>query len=160
LRLEPFSEGLRDRVWWGSGSNATAVWAAQLGMNLQASTLKNDESGAPFHVQQAVQIQAFRDAWKELSESTRWPVLFHLMRSLRRPVSPAWAWIRRPRLTCLLNWRTGSGSSSVPRSFSSIQQLGIWRASWPGNHQHRTAAIDAEHRLFGRVAEALGHNAA
>ena len=65
LRLEPFSEGLRDRVWWGSGSNATAVWAAQLGMNLQASTLKNDESGAPFHLQQAVQIQAFRDAWKE-----------------------------------------------------------------------------------------------
>ena len=48
-----------------SGSNATAVWAAQLGMNLQASTLKNDETGAPFHVQQAAQIRAFRDAWKE-----------------------------------------------------------------------------------------------
>ena len=36
LRLEPFSEGLRERIWWGSGSNATAVWAAKLGMNLQA----------------------------------------------------------------------------------------------------------------------------
>ncbi len=65
LRLEPFSEGLRDRIWWGSGSNATAVWAAQRGMNLQASTLKNDETGEPFHVQQAAQIRAFRDAWKE-----------------------------------------------------------------------------------------------
>ena len=65
LRLEPFSEGLRDRIWWGSGSNATAVWAAQLGMNLQASTLKNDETGEPFHVQQGAQIHAFREAWKQ-----------------------------------------------------------------------------------------------
>jgi carbohydrate-selective porin OprB len=39
LRLEPYSEGLRDRIWWGAGSNATAVWAARLGMNLQSSTL-------------------------------------------------------------------------------------------------------------------------
>ena len=30
LRLEPHSEGLRDRIWWGSGSNATAQWAAAL----------------------------------------------------------------------------------------------------------------------------------
>jgi alkanesulfonate monooxygenase SsuD/methylene tetrahydromethanopterin reductase-like flavin-dependent oxidoreductase (luciferase family) len=65
LRLEPHSEGLRDRVWWGAASNATAVWAAQLGMNLQSSTLKEDETGEPFHVQQAGQIRAFRTAWKE-----------------------------------------------------------------------------------------------
>jgi alkanesulfonate monooxygenase SsuD/methylene tetrahydromethanopterin reductase-like flavin-dependent oxidoreductase (luciferase family) len=44
LRLEPLSEGLRERIWWGAGSNATAVWAAKLGMNLQSSTLKNDET--------------------------------------------------------------------------------------------------------------------
>jgi alkanesulfonate monooxygenase SsuD/methylene tetrahydromethanopterin reductase-like flavin-dependent oxidoreductase (luciferase family) len=36
LRVEPYSEGLRERIWWGSGSNATAIWAAKLGMNLQA----------------------------------------------------------------------------------------------------------------------------
>src|SRR5271170_4344320 len=65
LRLEPISEGLRDRIWWGAGSNATAVWAAKLGLNLQSSTLKNDETGAPFHVQQAAQIRAFRAAWAE-----------------------------------------------------------------------------------------------
>jgi len=65
LRLEPHSEGLRDRIWWGAGSNATAVWAAKLGMNLQSSTLKDDETGEPFHIQQAVQIRAFRSAWKE-----------------------------------------------------------------------------------------------
>src|SRR6202008_291843 len=65
LRLEPISEGLRDRIWWGAGSNATAVWAAKIGMNLQSSTLKNDETGEPFHVQQARQIRAYRAAWKE-----------------------------------------------------------------------------------------------
>lgn len=65
LRLEPHSEGLRDRLWWGAGSNATAQWAAKLGMNLQSSTLKDDETGEPFHVQQAAQIRAYREAWKE-----------------------------------------------------------------------------------------------
>ena len=65
LRLEPHSEGLRERIWWGAGSNATAVWAAKLGMNLQSSTLKDDETGEPFHVQQAAQIRAYREAWKE-----------------------------------------------------------------------------------------------
>jgi alkanesulfonate monooxygenase SsuD/methylene tetrahydromethanopterin reductase-like flavin-dependent oxidoreductase (luciferase family) len=65
LRLEPYYEGLRDRIWWGAGSNATAVWAAKLGMNLQSSTLKDDETGEPFHLQQAAQIRAFRTAWKE-----------------------------------------------------------------------------------------------
>jgi alkanesulfonate monooxygenase SsuD/methylene tetrahydromethanopterin reductase-like flavin-dependent oxidoreductase (luciferase family) len=65
LRLEPYAEGLRDRIWWGAASIATAVWAAKLGMNLQSSTLKFDETGEPFHIQQAGQIRAFRAAWKE-----------------------------------------------------------------------------------------------
>jgi alkanesulfonate monooxygenase SsuD/methylene tetrahydromethanopterin reductase-like flavin-dependent oxidoreductase (luciferase family) len=65
LPLEPFSEGLRDRIWWGAGSNATARWAAELGMNLQSSTLKDDEDGRPFHQQQAEQIRLYREAWKE-----------------------------------------------------------------------------------------------
>lgn len=65
LRLEPHSPGLRQRIWWGSASDATAVWAAQMGMNLQSSTLKVDETGEPFHIQQARQIRAFRAAWKE-----------------------------------------------------------------------------------------------
>ena len=64
LRLEPHSEGLRDRIWWGASSNRTAVWAAELGMNLQSSTLKDDETGEPFHVQQADQIRTYREAWK------------------------------------------------------------------------------------------------
>ena len=65
LRPEPHAEGLRERIWWGAGSNATAVWAARLGMNLQSSTLKDDETGEAFHIQQAAQIRGFRAAWKE-----------------------------------------------------------------------------------------------
>ena len=34
-------------------------------MNLQSSTLKIDESGKPFHVQQAEQIRLYKEAWKE-----------------------------------------------------------------------------------------------
>lgn len=89
LRLEPHSETLRDRIWWGSASNATAIWAAKLGMNLQSSTLKFDESGEPLHVQQAGQIRAFRAAWAEAGH-TRTPrvsvsrSIFALMNDLDR----------------------------------------------------------------------------
>jgi alkanesulfonate monooxygenase SsuD/methylene tetrahydromethanopterin reductase-like flavin-dependent oxidoreductase (luciferase family) len=89
LRLEPYSEGLRDRIWWGSASNATAIWAAKHGMNLQSSTLKFDESGEPLHVQQAAQIRAFRAAWAEAGH-TRVPrvsvsrSIFALMNDLDR----------------------------------------------------------------------------
>jgi alkanesulfonate monooxygenase SsuD/methylene tetrahydromethanopterin reductase-like flavin-dependent oxidoreductase (luciferase family) len=65
LRLEPHSPGLRERIWWGSAANSTAVWAAHKGMNLQSSTLKADESGEPLHIQQAKQIRLYRQAWKE-----------------------------------------------------------------------------------------------
>src|SRR6202140_391974 len=47
LRLEPYSEGLRERIWWGAGSSATAEWAGKIGMNLQSSTLVYDETGEP-----------------------------------------------------------------------------------------------------------------
>ncbi len=65
LRLEPFSPGLRERIWWGAGSTGTAVWAAKAGMNLMSSTLVFDESGEALHVQQRRQIDAYRAAWKE-----------------------------------------------------------------------------------------------
>lgn len=69
LRLEPHAPGLRDRIWWGAGSDATAEWAAKMGMNLQSSTLKDDETGEPFHIQQARQIRAYRKAWADAGHS-------------------------------------------------------------------------------------------
>jgi alkanesulfonate monooxygenase SsuD/methylene tetrahydromethanopterin reductase-like flavin-dependent oxidoreductase (luciferase family) len=65
LRLEPHSPGLRERIWWGSGSNATGIWAAQHGLNLQSSTLKDDETGEPLHIQQRKQIETYLEAWRE-----------------------------------------------------------------------------------------------
>ena len=64
LRPEPHSPGLRDRIWWGAATNATAAWAAGLGMHLMTSTLKFDESGQPLHIQQTEQIEAFQEAWR------------------------------------------------------------------------------------------------
>src|ERR1700719_4968602 len=64
LRLEPYAEGLRERIWWGAGSSATAEWAGKIGMNLQSSTLVYDETGEPLATQQAGQIRKFREAWK------------------------------------------------------------------------------------------------
>lgn len=63
LRVEPYSEGLRERIWWGAGSRATAEWTAAQGMNLMSSTLLSEDTGVPFHRLQAEQIQRFRDAW-------------------------------------------------------------------------------------------------
>jgi alkanesulfonate monooxygenase SsuD/methylene tetrahydromethanopterin reductase-like flavin-dependent oxidoreductase (luciferase family) len=63
LRIEPHAPGLRDRIWWGAGSRATAEWTAEQGMNLMSSTLLTEDTGVPFHRLQAEQIQRFRDAW-------------------------------------------------------------------------------------------------
>ncbi len=64
LRVEPHSPGLRDRIWWGAGTRATAEWTARQGLNLMSSTLLTEDTGVPFHQLQAEQIQRFRDAWK------------------------------------------------------------------------------------------------
>ena len=64
LRPEPYSPGLRERIWWGAGSRATAEWAAQKGLNMMSSTLMTEDAGVPFHELQAEQIRIFRDAWK------------------------------------------------------------------------------------------------
>lgn len=63
LRIEPHSEGLRERIWWGAGTRQTAEWAAEQGMNLMSSTLLSEDTGVPFHQLQAEQIERFRKAW-------------------------------------------------------------------------------------------------
>jgi len=72
LGIEPHSPGLRDRIWWGAGSRATAEWTAEQGLNLMSSTLLTEDTGVPFHQLQAEQIQRFRDVWKA-AEHTREP---------------------------------------------------------------------------------------
>jgi alkanesulfonate monooxygenase SsuD/methylene tetrahydromethanopterin reductase-like flavin-dependent oxidoreductase (luciferase family) len=63
LAIQPQSPGLVDRIWWGSGTRATAEWAAEQGMNLMSSTLLSEDTGVPFDQLQAEQIQRYRAAW-------------------------------------------------------------------------------------------------
>ena len=63
LAVQPQSHGLADRIWWGSGTRETAVWAGEQGMNLMSSTLLLEDTEVPFDELQAEQIELFRDAW-------------------------------------------------------------------------------------------------
>jgi alkanesulfonate monooxygenase SsuD/methylene tetrahydromethanopterin reductase-like flavin-dependent oxidoreductase (luciferase family) len=65
LAIQPQAPGLADRIWWGSGTRATAEWTAQQGMNLMSSTLLVEDTGVPFDELQAEQIARFRTAWAE-----------------------------------------------------------------------------------------------
>jgi alkanesulfonate monooxygenase SsuD/methylene tetrahydromethanopterin reductase-like flavin-dependent oxidoreductase (luciferase family) len=65
LPIQPQSPGLAERIWWGSGTRGTAVWAAQQGMNLMSSTLLTEDTGVPFDELQAEQIAMYLGAWAE-----------------------------------------------------------------------------------------------
>lgn len=63
LPIQPQSPGLRSRIWWGSGTRASAEWVAEQGMNLMSSTLLLEDSGVPFDQLQLEQIERFRETW-------------------------------------------------------------------------------------------------
>ncbi len=63
LAIQPLSPGLEDRIWWGSGTRATAEWTAEQGMNLMSSTLLTEDTGVPFDQLQAEQIARYRASW-------------------------------------------------------------------------------------------------
>ena len=69
LAVQPQSPGLRERIWWGSGTRETALWAARIGVNLQSSTLLTEDTGVPFDQLQAEQIAGYRAAWLEAGHS-------------------------------------------------------------------------------------------
>jgi alkanesulfonate monooxygenase SsuD/methylene tetrahydromethanopterin reductase-like flavin-dependent oxidoreductase (luciferase family) len=64
LKIQPQAPGLRDRIWWGSGSRATARWAGEQGLNLMSSTLLLEDTKVPFDELQLEQIELFRDAYR------------------------------------------------------------------------------------------------
>jgi alkanesulfonate monooxygenase SsuD/methylene tetrahydromethanopterin reductase-like flavin-dependent oxidoreductase (luciferase family) len=65
LAIQPQSEGLAERIWWGAGTRATGIWTAEQGMNLMSSTLLSEDTGVPFDQLQAQQIEAYLEAWRE-----------------------------------------------------------------------------------------------
>ena len=65
LMIQPQSPGLDTRIWWGSGTRASARWTAEQGMNLMSSTLLTEDTGVPFDELQAEQIAIFREEWAQ-----------------------------------------------------------------------------------------------
>jgi alkanesulfonate monooxygenase SsuD/methylene tetrahydromethanopterin reductase-like flavin-dependent oxidoreductase (luciferase family) len=65
LPIQPQSPGLSDRIWWGSGTRASAVWTAEQGMNLMSSTLLLEDTQVPFDELQLEQIDMFLMAWRD-----------------------------------------------------------------------------------------------
>ena len=65
LAIQPQSPGLSDRIWWGSGTRASAVWTAEQGMNLMSSTLLLEDTQVPFDELQLEQIDMYLMAWRD-----------------------------------------------------------------------------------------------
>ena len=63
LAIEPRSDTLGERIWWGSGTRESALWVAAQGMNLMSSTLLLEDTGVAFDELQAQQIEGYREAW-------------------------------------------------------------------------------------------------
>lgn len=65
LPVFPQSEGLDQRIWWGSGTNKSAQQVAKDGVNLMSSTLVSEADGSSLGELQARQIEAYRKAWAD-----------------------------------------------------------------------------------------------
>jgi len=70
LVTQPQSPTLLNRLWWGSGSVSSGRTAGQQGYNLLSSTLLLQDDGRPFHIQQAEQIQQYKQAYDDSGYSS------------------------------------------------------------------------------------------
>jgi alkanesulfonate monooxygenase SsuD/methylene tetrahydromethanopterin reductase-like flavin-dependent oxidoreductase (luciferase family) len=59
-RVQPYSPGLRNRMWYGGGSLASARWAGEHAMNFLTSSVVKAEESEDFAEVQLTHIQAFR----------------------------------------------------------------------------------------------------
>ncbi len=71
LVVTPHAAGLSERLWYGAGSEASAVRAGSQGFHLQVSTLNGEETGEPFDVVQARQITGYRKAYADAGHDGR-----------------------------------------------------------------------------------------
>ncbi len=60
--VQPHSAGLVDRLWYGTGSTRSAVWAARNGFHLLTSSVTRSEVGTDFATNQRAQVDAYLDA--------------------------------------------------------------------------------------------------
>src|SRR5437879_4811680 len=141
LAVQPQSPGLADRIWWGSGSRETAVWAGEQGMNLMSSTLLLEDTQVPFDQLQAEQIELFRSAWTNAGHTRRPRV------SVSRSVLPITSDIDRRLFGADANddqvgWLDGAlsrvGRSSTAQPDQSATEFGTDADVQAGAATHRT----------------------
>ncbi|GGK97036.1 alkanesulfonate monooxygenase SsuD/methylene tetrahydromethanopterin reductase-like flavin-dependent oxidoreductase (luciferase family) [Curtobacterium luteum] len=60
--VQPHSSGLVGRLWYGTGSRRSAVWAAEHGFHLLTSSVTRSEVGTDFATNQRAQVEAYLDA--------------------------------------------------------------------------------------------------
>lgn len=61
-RLQPYAEGLVDRLWYGGGSLKSARWTGEHGFNLLTGNVITGEGTDDFHTAQRRLIEAYREA--------------------------------------------------------------------------------------------------
>lgn len=61
-RLQPYAEGLAQRLWYGGGSQRSARWAGENGFNLLTGNVISGEGTDDFHTAQANLITTWRNA--------------------------------------------------------------------------------------------------
>jgi len=111
LKVTPHSPGLRDRIWYGSGSIASAVTAARQGLRLITGTILHDvPAGVSFPEHQAALITAYRAAWSAAHATPAPPVA--VAASVLPGTTPA---LRDTYAAYDLDRRTNGPASSRPR---------------------------------------------
>ncbi|EPE94322.1 LLM class flavin-dependent oxidoreductase [Rhizobium grahamii] len=61
-RLQPFAKGLHERVWYGGGSQRSAAWAGEQGLNLLTGNVISGEDTDDFFTAQVRLIETYRRA--------------------------------------------------------------------------------------------------
>ncbi|EYT49019.1 alkane 1-monooxygenase [Brachybacterium muris UCD-AY4] len=103
LRVEPHSEGLIERIWWGAGSRDSAETVGRQGLNLMSSTLLTEATGATFGELQAEQIDRYREAFAEAGHTRRPRV------SVSRSVFP----VLTEQDALMFGLRSGNGADQI-----------------------------------------------
>ena len=116
LRVEPHSPGLRDRIWWGAASDATAVWAAKLGREPAEldPEVRRDRRAAPLQQRKQIEAPGGVEGRRSRARAARLGQPQHL-RARRRPRSGVLrARDERPATRSAISTRRRGRSSGAP----------------------------------------------
>jgi len=70
-RLQPFAKGLSERVWYGGGSQRSAAWAGEEGLNLLTGNGISGEDTDDFFTAQVRLIETYRGAGRRAGNGGR-----------------------------------------------------------------------------------------